>query len=774
MPIQQVSFQNNSITKQNPQQQNVAISPTVTKSTGDTVEISTKKKENKVLKYTLIGVGALLCIVAIVKHKSIAKIFERTPEIKPEVNPTPIETPKPTGTTSHHSTSSGGSSYTQVPSAKTEPSSVPSTNKNKTETSTPTVEVKNKVDIVQNAPSPLVQIEKVFKESEVDDSFLQKSKDKNYQLWHFTSPKFFQKFIEMHPDLADFCKKANLHCNNIISLKEKINDVSRPTRENYKKLAQQIKEKSGVDLLGEFKHYRFISQRELDAIKTNNIIKDKSGKYVTLCPDYGLSCDTFDYRITFKNTERIKKADNYIHDKQYKTVIDNGYSPSDIERVEKLVDGKWQEVDFSPRDTHPQKISSQKTENAAPLVSHIKKLSDMEVRSLVSKSLDTEHKYKLSDSERAIIQNKYGSYSQEYIKNLCSPIDEDGIKFMTKLANVCDGKYAEYWKSNPDKLILITNGGTLRNKIDINASEHEWDIIINSFKTFFSDKTDMHNLKAVMDYKQCLFEKINCVLTNRSEMSNILKSIEGKESLNSDEIKKIKSTLNYLKGLTGYQMPGITANLIPQFDSKFDNIIKHLDTGKLNRSKINQIKTELLNLQSDILNYRKEDNVQGVADFLTNLIEKHGESLENVKLNRYERSIENSILSTIEIDGHSLTDLMKQATNSNDNSIITRICNHLNTEQPSLERGSFMSTSLSPFKIIDEHPPIQWTLKSNKDVKGLYIEDLYNVLYGRGNKDGNEVELLVQRGSKIKIKKAEFKNGVWQLEGVISPSTVAV
>lgn len=104
MAIQQVSFQDNLIVKQN-QQHNVAVSPVVTSSTGDTVEISTKKKENKALKYTLIGVGVLLGIVAIVKHKSIAKLFEKAPEDKPDVKRAQKETPKITGTTSSHSTS---------------------------------------------------------------------------------------------------------------------------------------------------------------------------------------------------------------------------------------------------------------------------------------------------------------------------------------------------------------------------------------------------------------------------------------------------------------------------------------------------------------------------------------------------------------------------------------------------------------------------------------------------------------------------------------------
>lgn len=86
MPIQQVSFQNTPIAKQN-LQQNIAVSPITTNSVGDTVEISAKKKENKTLKYALIGVGALATVILVVNHKKIRGIFDKNINIpinKPE------------------------------------------------------------------------------------------------------------------------------------------------------------------------------------------------------------------------------------------------------------------------------------------------------------------------------------------------------------------------------------------------------------------------------------------------------------------------------------------------------------------------------------------------------------------------------------------------------------------------------------------------------------------------------------------------------------------
>lgn len=772
MPIQQVSFQNTSIAKQN-QPNSVGSHPIATSSVGDTVEISTKKKtkENKALKYTLIGVGALLGIIAIIKHKSIVKIFEKASDVEPDIKPPSQEIPKSTSMTSHHSASSSSGSYTEVPSTKIDTTSVPSAPKNKTEASTPIVEAKNKVDIVQNIPSTLVPLKDVLKASGIENKVIEGSKDKNYQLWHFTSPAFFNKFIEMHPDISDFCKKANVQCHDIISLREKINDVSRPNRENYTKLAQLVKDKSGVDLLGEFKHYRFISQGELDAIKTGQPVKNINSQtysYVTLCPDYGLSCNTFDYRITYKNTPNVLDNLDYYHDTQYKNGIKKPYSHADVEKVEKLVDGKWQTVDFSPKDTPRQKVSPQKTENTTPLVSRVKKISDMDVRSFVQKSLDTEHKYKLSDSERAVIQQNYGGYSQKYIENLCQPIDENGIQFMTKLINICDGKYSEYWKSNPDKLFLITNTGSLHNKIDKNLSEAEWDIIINSFKTLFDGKADAKTIEAVVKYKGTDFDNVNGTIIHQNHLDKILKSLDKKESLSNQEIQKIKFKLNYLRDILDSQL---FINELSFKEShiaiykEFNKICNSLNKDKFNVNDINQFQNRLLNYKNSIINLGTEKSIQDKTRLITELIGHNGEVLDGVKLNRVERSLNGSILSSIEVDGQPLSELMTKA--KTDENARSKISTYLNNNQPILERDSFMSTSL-PLANAFHDNAVCWKLTPQKGVKGIYIEDAYDIL--RERKEGREAEVLIQRGSKVQVKKAEFKNGVWQLEGIITPA----
>lgn len=790
MQLKQVSFRNNSIAKQN-QQYNVMVSPVATGPTGDTVEISSKKKENKVLKYTLIGVGALLGIVAIVKHKNIAKIFEKAPEIKPDLKPPPKETSKPIGTASHHSvynnsSHSQSSSSIQPSSKKAETSSAPSTSNLQTEASSSTIKVKNEVNTVQNTPSPLVPVEQIKKSwgqsyiSEID------CKD-GYQLWHFTSSEFFEKFVNAHKDLSEHFKKIALPGIYAPCDLDFIKTVVKKGNKAGLEFVKTIKEKTGVDLLGKITHYRFIGQSELDVIKAQKPVEPRyyGETFFTVNPRQGHSITTFDYRVTLKNTDNIVDNIAPYEPQQYSTSISVPYTYKDVEKVEKLVDGKWQEVEFLPKDaphtittkaTEPAKSTAdvksqtapQEREKPSPLLFRIKKLSDMEVRSLVEKSLDAEHKYKLSDGEKAAIQNKYGEYSKEYIENLCRPIDKDGFQFMTKFVNICDGKYAEYWRSNPDKLVLITNAGSLQNKIDKNLSEAEWDIIINSFKTLFDGKTDAKTIEAVVKYKGTDFDNVNGTIIHQNHLDKILKSLDKKESLSSQEIQKIKFQLKHLQDVLENQLFISDLSMKDYHKAiyqEFNDILNCLDKEKFNSKEINQLKNKLINFKNSIINVWKEKNIQDTTRFITELIINHGEKLDGIALNRVERSLKGSMLSTIEVDGQPLSELMIKA--KTDENARSKISSYLNNNQPVLERDSFMSTSLPLVNAFHDND-VYWKLTPQKGVKGLYIEDAYDIL--RERKEGREAEVLIQRGSKIQIKKAELKNGIWELEGVISPA----
>lgn len=463
MAINQISFQNKPVLKQN-QQSRVDSYPVLTSFKGDTVEISTKKKENKLLEYTLIGVGALLGIIAIAKHKSIAKIFRKASDVEPDVKTPSKGTTKSIGTTSYHSKSNGGSLYNGVPNAKTEPSSVLSNSSPKPEAPKPTVEVKNKVDIIQNSPSPLVPVNQIKKSwgqsyiSEID------GKD-GYQLWHFTSSEFFEKFVNAHKDLSELFKKIALPGIYAPYDLDFIKTVTKKGNKAGLEFVKTVKEKTGVNLLGKITHYRFIGQSELDVIKVQKPVEPRyyGETFFTVNPRKGHSITTFDYRVTLKNTDNIVDNIGPYEPQQYSTSISVPYTYKDVEKVEKLVGGKWQEVEFLPK-TEALDIPSFREEGDSRLL--FKNLTAEEKKSLssfFSKKQFTKNDYdNLSEMEKNILRtlvNKPFQRKPLFKGDKEHPVRSiaKDLEFMLKVTN----RVEEALKSKyPEGFTVVSLGGS--------------------------------------------------------------------------------------------------------------------------------------------------------------------------------------------------------------------------------------------------------------------------------------------------------------------------
>lgn len=203
-----------------------------------------------------------------------------------------------------------------------------------------------KIGSLFNHKSPLVPVEDILKKAKAESTFIEKSQGKGYQLWHFTSGDFLDEFTKAHDDLSKFVEKHKAKkciLSDVKFIQEHSND------KYVIDFVNLVKEKTGVNLFDKIKHYRFIGQSELDAIRSKTPVVNKGYhgySYVTQCPDFGLSCPTFDYRITYKNTDNVVKNLDHYHDTQFKSGIKKPYTREDVEKVEKLVDGKWEAVEF--------------------------------------------------------------------------------------------------------------------------------------------------------------------------------------------------------------------------------------------------------------------------------------------------------------------------------------------------------------------------------------------------------------------------------------------
>lgn len=352
MPIQQVSFKNNVITQYNLQK---VGSNQVVQSFEGTPQEPQKNKDDKTLKYILIGAGALAAIIAAINHKKIGELFKGKTEIKPDVKPTPKETSKGTSTTSQTSTSTNSNhsnTTSQATSSKSEAKiekpqpqvdSTPTSKTNQIKDDIFTENLINNASEVKIPPSPLVPLEDI-KQSRIP---LFDGESKGYQLWHFTSNEFFKKFVDAHEDLSELMKKIKLSPYDSCHLKSLQKNAIKGDKATLN-FIKTVKEKTNVNLLDEITHYRFIGQSEMDLISAKKPINPiyNSVSFITLDPygAPGILRHNFKYRVTFKNTENILKHMESYHDNQYMTSIDVPYTYLDVEKVEKAVNEKLQEV----------------------------------------------------------------------------------------------------------------------------------------------------------------------------------------------------------------------------------------------------------------------------------------------------------------------------------------------------------------------------------------------------------------------------------------------
>lgn len=181
----------------------------------------------------------------------------------------------------------------------------------------------------------------------------------NYELWHFTSDEFLQKFVKAHDDVYDSYKKTGLDEYGLWDLKS-IRDYTKQGREEFVNFVSRVKDKIGVDLTQEVKHYRFIGKSELDAIRSKGYIESLDyGRhiYVSLCPEPKYNVPPrWDYRITFKNTDNIANNMGPYHKDSYKSAIEGAYYFSDIEKVEKRVNGQWQKVSWDDNEDNHRRV----------------------------------------------------------------------------------------------------------------------------------------------------------------------------------------------------------------------------------------------------------------------------------------------------------------------------------------------------------------------------------------------------------------------------------
>lgn len=221
--------------------------------------------------------------------------------------------------------------------------------------------------------------------------------------------------------------------------------------------------------------------------------------------------------ISKKNGEvvDIKKVQNEAKEQQAKLkklFEDDKISAEEFKKQSDEIKYKSKKQEAEIQETFDRKTKAEKEitkpETLEELEQFYEKISEDEImkilkeHNLFSNTLFGEYKFKIPENQKISISNKYknttseatkeilsGSLDELIIKNIQKPLSQEDIEIMLKLANICDGKHAKYFREHP--MDLITSYQILRGSdLDVNIvkimlnrfSNAEWDVVINTIK----------------------------------------------------------------------------------------------------------------------------------------------------------------------------------------------------------------------------------------------------------------------------------------------------
>ena len=337
----------------------------------------------------------------------------------------------------------------------------------------------------------------------------------------------------------------------------------------------------------------------------------------------------------------------------------------------------------------------------------------------------------------------------EYYNSFKNVTFDEKINLMTNIANKNNGKYLNFWRSNPEILLAYVNSNAFVPFQIKTFSDKTWDIMIASLVNVLNSPNFEKNIKAVLRYSNDNgYQAINTMLRlapifksfkeireiSKETLTEYYESIwailNNERSIISDNeqnekfIKNsIKDSLNYLKDKCDICIS--TAFLAKKLNSYIENIE----------------------------NYWKDTNITDTVETLKNLMISINEDGSTVHLLRTSELKE---LDELKINGMELHKNLKI------DDLIPDVINKMNKNESVITHQSFISTSIFPHIYMKQ--PVNYSLTLNNNVKCLYLSDIMNIF----NKSFSEAELLLHPNALININFAEMKNDKLYISGTVS------
>lgn len=333
----------------------------------------------------------------------------------------------------------------------------------------------------------------------------------------------------------------------------------------------------------------------------------------------------------------------------------------------------------------------------------------------------------------------YDTYFQQWT----TYSEEEKWNLITRYANLNNGKYLDFWRNNPEKLVMSVNNNAYLPSQLKNFNSETWSTILDSYINVFNNNDKVSIIDAMLKYStDAFFPRINFLPQINKLFDNLIAKVENKQISYSIFQKEMNNLYNLLKASR--------IKLCEDYDedTKFKNQIKNYaknnpfedDSAKL-------IANNLRNLQAIINKLCNYDEIKVLIENLKKASITSTEKGAKIPLMRNDGI---SFFNSLNTDEINLIDLMSNGYFGNIASK-QKVLEFFNNKKPEINRTTFLSTAIKPYQF--SHTPVIWNLTLGKGVNYLYLSQIVDQL--KSHTKSTEAELLVNPCS-LKINSAKY------------------
>ena len=327
--------------------------------------------------------------------------------------------------------------------------------------------------------------------------------------------------------------------------------------------------------------------------------------------------------------------------------------------------------------------------------------------------------------------------------------EKEKIALATQFANINNGKYLDFWRTNPEKLLFIINNTEYLPSQLKNFNPATWDAVISSFIKIFEDRDKTNIINSIIKYARDGYaQQINFL----PQINDLVKSIITKLENQKITLKEYQKEILKLNSLI--KNSKITQYLESEDEKRILRLIEPLPDYISISPKLvaSNLKTFILEPINKSCNY---DEISQIIKYLRKACITSTARDRNVTIWRDD---DLCLFDSVDMDGVPLSSILQGA--RSDNKLRTKALNYFNNTQPIMERASFLSTAIKPHEFMQKD--IKWNLTLATGAKYLYIEPV------KCFSDGSEAELLIHP-CKLKINHASYNDDRLILDADILP-----